>query len=213
MRTTDFAAPASHRSPRLMASIASIAGVAALLAVAALPAQAQMARTPALAAAATSATSAKPALDDPTIVAIFDAANTWDIEAARVALKKSHNKDVRSFARMMAHDHQAVRKMGRDLAKKLKVTPTPPGKDFALYQAHVAAMKTLRTTTRGPAFDKAYIDNEVAFHQAVIDAVTTTLLPATQNAELKNLETTVAPNFQAHLLAAKKLQGELVASK
>ena len=188
------------------------AGAAAVVAVALLmtaPAQAQMARATAP-LVATSA--AKPALDDPTIVAIFDAANSWDIEAGRIALRKSHSSDVRSFARMMVHDHTAVRKMGRDLAKKLKVTPTPPGKDFALYQSHLAAMKTLRAS-KGAAFDKAYIDNEVAFHQAVIDAVTTTLLPATQNAELKNLETTVAPNFQAHLLAAKKLQGELVAAK
>ena len=186
---------------RLLRQLASIALAGAVTMLAAHPARAQ----------ATAAASAKPAIDDPTIVAIFDAANTWDIEAAQVALQKSRSKDVRSFAKMMAHDHRAVRKMGRDLAKKLKVTPTPPGKDFALYQAHLAAMKTLRATKRGPAFDKAYIDNEVAFHQAVIDAVTTTLLPATQNAELKQLETTVAPNFQAHLLAAKKLQGELVA--
>lgn len=188
---------------RFLRQLATIALAGAVTIIAAQPARAQGA-APA---------SAKPAIDDPTIVAIFDAANTWDIEAAQVALKKSHSKDVRSFAQMMAHDHRAVRQMGRDLAKKLKVTPTPPGKDFALYQAHLAAMKTLRATKRGAAFDKAYIDNEVAFHQAVIDAVTTTLLPATQNAELKQLETTVAPNFQAHLLAAKKLQGELVAAK
>jgi putative membrane protein len=188
---------------RFLRQLATIALAGAVTMIAAQPAHAQGA----------AAASAKPAIDDPTIVAIFDAANSWDIEAAQVALAKSHNKDVRSFAQMMAHDHRAVRQMGRDLAKKLKVTPTPPGKDFALYQAHVAAMKTLRATKRGPAFDKAYIDNEVAFHQAVIDAVTTTLLPATQNAELRQLETTVAPNFQAHLLAAKKLQGELVAAK
>ena len=187
---------------RFLRHLASIALVGAVTLLAARPAVAQA-----------SAPAAKPAIDDPTIVAIFDAANTWDIEAAQVALAKSHSKDVRSFAQMMAHDHKAVRQMGRDLAKKLKVTPTPPGKDFALYQAHLAAMKTLRQTKPGAAFDKAYIDNEVAFHQAVIDAVTTTLLPATQNAELKQLETTVAPNFQAHLLAAKKLQGELVAAK
>ena len=186
---------------RFLRQLASIALAGAVTMIAAQPARAQ----------GTAAASAKPAIDDPTIVAIFDAANTWDIEAAQVALQKSRSKDVRSFAKMMAHDHKAVRQMGRDLAKKLKVTPTPPGKDFALYQAHLAAMKTLRATKRGPALDKAYIDNEVAFHQAVIDAVTTTLLPATQNAELKQLETTVAPNFQAHLLAAKKLQGELVA--
>ncbi len=149
------------------------------------------------------------ALNDPTIVAIFDAANTWDIDAAGVALQRSRNKDVREFAHMMQRDHKAVRQMGRDLAHRLHVTPTPPGKDFAMYKDHVAAMRTLRTTARGAAFDKAYVDNEVAYHQAVIDAVTTTLLPATQNADVKALETKVAPNFQAHLAAAKALQTKL----
>jgi putative membrane protein len=150
------------------------------------------------------------ALDDPTIVAIFDAANTWDIEAGALAAKKSHDKDVRAFAQMMVRDHRAVRQMGRDLAHKLSVTPTPPGKDFALYQDHIASMKTLRST-KGAAFDRAYIDHEVAFHQAVIDAVTTQLLPATKNAELRDLETKVAPNFQAHLIAAKNVQQQLSA--
>ena len=154
---------------------------------------------------------AKPAgaLDDPTIVAIFDAANTWDIDAAGVALERSRNADVREFAHMMQRDHKAVRQLGRDLAHKLHVTPTPPGKDFQMAKDHAAAMKTLRATKRGAAFDRAYVDNEVAYHQAVIDAVTTTLLPATKNAELRDLETKVAPNFQAHLVAAKALQAKL----
>ncbi len=149
-----------------------------------------------------------PALDDPTIVAIFDAANTWDIQTSEIALKKSQNKGVRRFADMMVRDHRAVRKLGRDLAQKLHVTPTPPGKDFALYQDHESTMKTLRST-RGKAFDKAYIDHEVWYHQAVIDAVTSQLLPATKNGELKDLETKVAPNFQAHLAAAKDVQAKL----
>jgi putative membrane protein len=152
--------------------------------------------------------SVAPALDDPTIVAIFDAANTWDIQLGEIALKKSHNKQVRHFAAMMVHDHTAVRKLGRDLAKKLAVTPTPPGPDFPLVVDHVSALKTLRTT-RGHAFDVAYIDHEVSYHQAVIDAVTNTLLPATQNAELKALEVKVAPNFQAHLAAAKDVQQKI----
>jgi putative membrane protein len=206
MRTLDTV---RHTFRHSLRQSAGVAAVAALTLLAVSPAQAQMARSATPVAAAKSA----PALDDPTIVAIFDAANTWDIEAGAVALKKSQNKDVRAFAQMMVNDHKAVRQLGRDLAKKLNVTPTPPGKDFALYQAHVAAMKTLHTTKAGADFDKAYIDNEVAFHQAVIDAMTTTLLPATKNAELKNLETTVAPNFQAHLMAAKKLQSELVAAR
>lgn len=167
------------------------------------------AQAPALAASRTPVRAAVAAgLDDPTIVAIFDAANTWDIETSRVALKKSHNKSVREFAGMMVRDHKAVRQMGRDLARKLSVTPTPPGKDFALAVDHAAIMKTLRST-HGKAFDKAYIDHEVSYHQAVIDAVTTQLLPATKNAELKALELKVAPNFQAHLAAGKAVQEKL----
>lgn len=149
------------------------------------------------------------ALDDATIVAIFDAANTWDIETSQVAVKKSKNKDVLAFADMMIKDHTAVRKLGRELATKLKVTPTPPGKDFALYIDHVDAMKAL-ASSKGAAFDKAYIDHEVAYHQAVIDAITKQLLPATQNAELRDLENKVAPNFVAHLAAGKNVQAKLV---
>jgi putative membrane protein len=155
--------------------------------------------------------SAAAALDDPTIVAIFDAANTWDIEASQVALRKSRNADVRRFAEMMVRDHKAVRQLGRELAQKLHVTPTPPGKDFALAVDHEATMKTLRNAS-GRAFDKAYIDHEAWYHQAVIDAVTSQLLPATKNAELKALEEKVAPNFVAHLAAAKDLQQKLPAA-
>lgn len=155
-----------------------------------------------------SVTTRTAALDDPTIVAIFDAANTWDVETSQLALKKSHNREVRRFATMMVNDHRAVRKLGRDLAHKLHVTPTPPGKDFALYKDHVSTMTTLRSA-RGAAFDRAYVDHEVTYHQAVIDAITSQLMPATQNAELKVLENKVAPNFQAHLAAAKQLQGSL----
>lgn len=147
-------------------------------------------------------------LDDPTIVAIFDAANTWDIETSQLALKKSHDKEVRRFAAMMVHDHRAVRQLGRDLAHKLSVTPTPPGKDFPLAVDHAAIMKTLRAA-KGKAFDKSFIDHEAWYHQAVIDAVTTQLLPATRNAELKALEVKVAPNFQAHLAMAKDVQAKL----
>ncbi len=69
------------------------------------------------------------ALDDPTIVAIFDAANTADIETGTLAAKRAQSKDVRDYGAMIAHDHEAVRQMGRDLAKKLGVTPTPPAGD------------------------------------------------------------------------------------
>lgn len=145
-----------------------------------------------------------PKLDDPTIVAIFDAANTWDIATGGLAVKKGSTKDVRDFGKMLVNDHTTVRKQGRDLAKKLKVTPTPP-KNFAMAKDHAAAMKKL-SKLKGKAFDRAFYEHEVAYHKAVIDAVTTTLLPALQNQEVKDLVNKVAPAFNAHMVAA---QGKL----
>jgi putative membrane protein len=154
---------------------------------------------------------AQRALDDPTIVAIFDATNTADIETGSLAAKRAHSKAVRDYGAMMAHDHEAVRQLGRDLAKKLGVTPTPPADD-ASAKAHAQAMATLRAK-HGADFDRAYMQHEVAFHQAVIDAIQTTLLPAIQNEELKALVVKVAPAFQAHMLAAQRLDKELAAKQ
>jgi len=195
------------QKPRLIAGVVAAFATTAL-AMAPASAQAVHASPAVLLATSHTPSQAVAPLDDPTIVAIFDAANTWDIDLGNLALKKSTNKDVRTFADMMVRDHTAARKLGRDLAAKLHVTPTPPGKDFALYKDHVATLAKLNGLT-GAAFDKAYIDHEVWYHQAVIDAVTNTLLPATKNAELKDLEVKVAPNFQAHLAAAKDLQKKL----
>jgi len=146
-------------------------------------------------------------LDDPTIVAIFDAANTFDMQTGALAEKMARSKDVHEFGEMMVRDHGAVRKQGRDLAASLKVTPTPPA-NFALAKAHVEAMRKLRAL-KGRDFDRAYLQTEIDYHNAVIDAVTKTLLPAIQNAQLKDLVTKVAPAFVAHRDRAVNLLAHL----
>jgi len=108
---------------------------------------------------------------------------------------------------MLVRDHGNVRQQGRDLAASLKVTPTPP-KDFALATAHVEAVRQLRAL-KGDAFDRAFLRHEIDFHNAVIDAVTKTLLPATQNAQLKDLVTKIAPAFVAHRDRAQMLLDNL----
>lgn len=147
---------------------------------------------------------AAPALDDPAIVGIFDAANGFDIATGSLAEKKGGSAKVKEFGAMLARDHQGVRQMGRDLAKKLGVTPTPVAKDFALKTGNEAALKKLGGLS-GAAFDKAFLEHEVAYHNAVIDAVTKTLLPAIKNAELKALVEKVAPAFVAHRDAAANM--------
>ena len=147
------------------------------------------------------------AQDDPTIVAIFDAANTADIETGKLAMERGQSKEVRDFGAMLMRDHDMVRQLGRDLAKKLGVTPTPPKPDEGM-AAHVAAMKQLRAVPAAE-FDRAFLQHEVAFHQSVIDAINKTLLPAIDNAELKALVVKVAPAFEGHRLAAATMEKKL----
>lgn len=152
-----------------------------------------------------------PALDDATIVAIFDAANTADIETGELAVRRGQSEEVREFGAMLARDHKVVRQQGRDLAAKLGVTPTPP-KDDTGAKAHAAAMRKLRAVPAAD-FDHAFLQHEVAFHKSVIDAVKTTLLPAIENAEVRDLVTKVAPAFQAHMLAAENLDKRLASTR
>lgn len=148
-----------------------------------------------------------PALDDPTVIAIFDGANTADIETGLLAAERGWSKEVRDFGNMLTRDHKQVRQQGRDLANELGVTPTPP-KDDQGAKDHAVVMTRLRAL-HGPAFDEAFLQHEIAFHKAVIDAVKSTLLPAIQNAELKKLVVQVAPAFEAHMIAAQNLEKRL----
>ncbi len=151
-----------------------------------------------------------PVLDDPTIVAIFDQANTADIETGKLAAQRGQSIEVRQFGAMLARDHEAVRQQGRDLAKKLGVTPTPPSGDQSARDQ--AALIRRLTSLRASEFDQAFLQHEVEFHKTVIGAIETTLLPAIKNQELKSLVAKVAPAFQAHMEMAQNL-GKRLASK
>ena len=145
---------------------------------------------------------------DPQIAAIVVAANQADIDAGNLAKTQSTNASVKEFAQRMVTDHTGVNKAAVDLVTKLKVTPesNPTSQSLAKGgEDNVAALKKLS----GAAFDKAYVDHEVAYHEAVISAIDKTLIPSAQNAELKALLVKVRPAFVAHLDHAKKLQGEL----
>jgi putative membrane protein len=155
----------------------------------------------------TAAESPAPALDDATIVAIFDNANTADIETGKLAAERGHSNEVRQFGAMLARDHDMVRQQGRDLAKKLGVTPTPPAGDKSA-QDQAAVIRRL-SALKGAEFDRAFLQREVQFHKDVIAAIKTTLLPAIKNEELKALVVQVAPAFEAHLQMAENLGKQL----
>jgi len=147
---------------------------------------------------------------DPQIVGVVVAANKIDINYAHLALAKSHNKLVREFARDMVTDHTAVQKSVFALGAKLRVTPAGSGISASLNKQAAETMAHLKTL-HGAAFDKAYVDNEVGYHKAVINAVSTVLIPNAKNAELKSALEGAAPMFQGHLEHAEHIQATLAA--
>jgi putative membrane protein len=145
---------------------------------------------------------------DPQIAAIVVTANQVDIDAGNLAKSKAQSKEVREFAERMVTDHSGVNKSATELVTRLRVTPEPNDTSRSLSQGgedNIAALKKLH----GSAFDKAYVDHEVTYHQAVLDAVDDTLIPSAKNAELKALLVKVRPAFVAHLEHAKHLQSSL----
>jgi putative membrane protein len=145
---------------------------------------------------------------DPQIAAIVVTANQVDIDAGKLAASTSHTKDIREFAQRMITDHTGVNKSAVDLVTKLKVTPEDNPTSQSLKTGGEENLKNLKTL-KGAAFDKAYIDHEVAYHEQVLNAVDKVLIPNAANAELKALLVQVRPAFVAHLEHAKRIQASL----
>ena len=159
--------------------------------------------------AVTSVVNAQPAgPSDAQIAAIVVTANQVDIDAGKLAESKSRNKEVQAFARQMVTDHSGVNKSATALVTRLNVTPEDSPTSASLKSGGDANLQHLKTL-KGSAFDRAYIDNEVTYHQNVLDAIDHTLIPSAKNAELKALLVKVRPAFEAHLAHAKQIQTAL----
>jgi len=145
---------------------------------------------------------------DPQIAGVVVAANQIDIDAGKIAKSRSKNKEVQEFAQRMITDHTAVNKQASDLVKKLKVKPEESDTSRALKSAAKDTAQKQKAL-KGAAFDKAYADNEVAYHQQVLDAIDKVLIPNASNAELKGLLQKVRPAIAAHLDHAKMMASSL----
>ena len=146
--------------------------------------------------------------NDAQIAHIAYTAGELDVEAGKQALAKSNNKAVRSFAETMVRDHGAVNDQALALVKKLGVTPEANATSKALTTQAKEKSRELSKLS-GKSFDRAYIQNEVAFHRTVNGALSTTLIPSAHNAELKSLLETGLTLFQEHQKHAEQLAKNL----
>jgi putative membrane protein len=147
-------------------------------------------------------------LTDQQIAHIAYTASKIDITAAKQALVRSENKDVRAFAADLVRNHEAANKQAIALGRELKVTPKD--NEISRTLSKSAAFKTRELSKlKGAAFDKAYLDNEVAYHKTVEDVLETLLIPSASNMELKSLLQTGLKIFQGHKQHAEQVLTEL----
>jgi putative membrane protein len=161
-----------------------------------------------LAAAMTAVPAAGQDLTDPEVAHVAVTANAIDVELARVALERTTSASVKAFAQMMIDDHTGVNEQAAALARKLGVTPVANDVSASLRSGADEAKSEL-TKLSGGAFDRAYMDREVAYHQAVLGALDDLLIPTTENAELKGLLEVVRPAIAAHLERAREIRRSL----
>jgi putative membrane protein len=154
------------------------------------------------------ALTAPPNLTDPDVAHVAVTANAVDVELAKFAQSRTRTPAVRQFAQTMITDHNAVNAQAAALAGKLGVTPADNAVSQSLQAGAAAARKALEPL-QGGAFDRAYMDREVGYHQAVLDAIDKVLVPTTENAELKKLLVDVRPAIATHLEHAKHVRADL----
>jgi putative membrane protein len=146
--------------------------------------------------------------NDAQIAQIVLTADTVDVDYGKLAVKKTKNAEVKTFAETMIRDHTAVNDKAAALAKKINLTPEASDTSKSLKSDGDKMMAKLKGM-HGAEFDKAYVDNEVTYHTSVIGALNTVLLPNAKNAELKALLESGKPIFESHLEHAKTLQKSL----
>ena len=146
--------------------------------------------------------------NDAQIAHIVLTANQVDIDAGNLAENKGSTSEIKAFGKQMVTDHGGVNAQATELVQKLHVKPEDNSISVSLKRGGEDNLATLQGLS-GPAFDKAYVDHEVAYHEAVIDALDKTLIPNARNDELKSLIVKVRPAFVAHLAHAKQIQAKL----
>jgi putative membrane protein len=172
------------------------------------PVLALLLATSGVAEAQMSGATAATALSDAEIAHVAVTANAIDVEVGKLALKTAKNAEVRGFAQTMITDHTAVIGQASALVKKLGVTPVDNSVSQSLWTgAHEVEANLAKV--KGADFEKAYMDREVGFHQAVLEALDATLIPGATNAELKSLLQAVRPAIAAHLDHAKQIRAGL----
>ncbi len=150
-----------------------------------------------------------PATPDGEVLGAFIGANQHEVEHSRLASQQGSTQAIRDLGRGYARDHDDLVQRARELATKHSITPSQPSGD-PVGQPHGETMSTLKGKS-GVEFDRVYLQHEINYHQALLNALNADWLPKATNQELKTFLQQTIPAFQAHLKGAQDLRAKLPA--
>jgi putative membrane protein len=148
------------------------------------------------------------AFSDAQIAHIAYTADSVDIAWARVALEKTTNPRVRRFAQDMVRDQTALNSQATALFQRLNLTPAPNGTSASLDRSADAKRRQYAGLT-GQAFDRTYMQNEIAYHKKVNSALRARLIPDAKSPELKSLLQVGLLKYEQYQLQAEQLATQL----
>lgn len=140
----------------------------------------------------------------PEFVAKAAASDMFEIEAGKIALERSTNAGVRTFAQMMIDGHTKTTADLKAAIGSSGLTITPPA---TLPDAKSTALADLRAVDAA-GFDKAYMDGQVDAHQAALNLMTRYAQDG-DNAQIQGAAAAMMPIIQQHLDKARTIRDSL----
>jgi len=133
--------------------------------------------------------------------------NLAEIQTSQLALTKSSNPEVKSFAQRMIDDHTQANTQLQTIAeqKGIKIPDSPGLK-------HQAELKAMQARS-GADFDKSYIDQMNADHEKAIELFQAAANSPQIDPELKKLAERTLPTLHQHQHSAMQLASGEEAAK
>ncbi|MDT7953933.1 MAG: DUF4142 domain-containing protein [Acetobacteraceae bacterium] len=122
--------------------------------------------------------------------------NMFEIQSSQLALKKSQEQDIKTFAQKMIDDHTAVENKMKSLAKNENIPNS-------LDQQHEQMLKTLENDS-GNNFGTQYKQMQVSAHQQTIDLFKNYAQHGSDQ-QIKQFAEQTLPTLQQHLQMAQNL--------
>lgn len=144
-------------------------------------------------------------MTDEQIVGVLKLANDGEIKAAKNAVKHAQAKEVKQFAKGMIKDHGTANQELKGIKSKDKLKEADSELKRTLQASAKSGEERLKGL-KGRDFDRAYMEEQITMHQAVLNAIDSDLLPNANNADLKAHLEKVRPIVAKHLDHAKSLE-------